>query len=304
MHKSGNKLIPNFKIGSKIRKAQKGLDTDELGIPGANFVTPIKKTSGLNQMFNDYNNKYRNILQQVRNYKPIYNVSEDLISKADIENSKIENAFNNDAILTRENIYDSKNEQGEVIPAAMKSNGSNTHDFNRGIISNRTGQYVDLVNKANSRLKGMNFKTINDVKAFQKKIGLKGSDIDGDIGGATLRQYNTWLANQKGDIPSKTEGSSDNPIPLNEVVVTPNIAQKSNFDLQSAISNLYKTKISKGGVGSYNLGNGYKFTRSRFGSDYVTNSSGKRLNISNRNGRILGGFGQNMSANQSNWTFK
>ncbi len=92
-------------------------------------------------------------------------------------------------------------------------------DFNtaiRGVVSKRTGKYVDLVDKANKRMKGIQtFKTLQDVRDFQKKIGLTGNDIDGDIGGKTINAYYNWVNGlnkpkdplvDKGDIPDYQEG--------------------------------------------------------------------------------------------------
>lgn len=71
------KLIPKFKIGAKIRKAQKGLDVDELGIPGSNF---IYKKSAPNIPGPD---------EKVLNF-----IDQSLIDKTNTENTILENKFN------------------------------------------------------------------------------------------------------------------------------------------------------------------------------------------------------------------
>lgn len=83
------KLIPKFKIGSKIRKAQKGLDTDELGIPGANFVYK-KKDDSPNIPGPD---------ERVINF-----VDQSLIDRTDAKNTILENRFNKPLIPQQKKI--------------------------------------------------------------------------------------------------------------------------------------------------------------------------------------------------------
>lgn len=160
--KKNGGLLPKFKIGSKIRKAQSGLNFTPKTIK---FEETLPKP---------YNN--------IRDYK----------------------AENENAV-------------SEIIgqpsaPTPIKYNPNNY------VISKRTGQAVDLVAKANSKIKGQNFKTIDDVKAFQQKIGLSGDQIDGDIGGATMTKYYNWINKPKKEVvtPSITPSVTPQTIELSE----------------------------------------------------------------------------------------
>lgn len=161
--KKNGGLLPKFKIGSKIRKAQSGL----------NF-TP-KTTRFEETLPKPYNN--------IRDYK--------------VEN---ENAVS--SVIGQPS-----------APTPIKYNPNNY------VISKRTGQAVDLVAKANSKIKGQNFKTIDDIKAFQQKIGLSSDQIDGDIGGITMTKYYNWInkPKEKTITPSVTTSITPQTIELSEI---------------------------------------------------------------------------------------